>query len=114
MGVDSRPITEAMARAHIDCFNAAVTSGDWSRLIASLHPDAIMTFVGPPVGPFVGRDAIAEAYTRNPPDDTMRILAVRTDAEAEVISFEWSRGGTGVLTIHRNADQITSLAIQFD
>ncbi|MFC6022588.1 nuclear transport factor 2 family protein [Plantactinospora solaniradicis] len=107
-------MTEAMARAHIDRFNAAVASGDWSWLTASLHPDAVMTFVGPPVGPFVGRDAIAQAYATNPPDDTMRILAVRTDAEAEVVSFEWSRGGTGTLTIHRNADQITSLAIEFD
>ena len=98
------------AHAHIDRFNAAVVGGDWSAFLAALHPDAVMTFVGPPVGPFVGRDAIAEAYSTNPPDDTMRVLTV----EGDVIYFEWSRGGTGTLTIQRNGDLITSLLIRFD
>lgn len=103
-------MSEAAARAHIDLFNAAVTSGDWSALVATLHPDAVLTFVGVPAGPYQGRDAIAEAYRTNPPDDTMRVVSVR----GEVVAFEWSRGGTGTLTIQRDADRITGLTIKFD
>ena len=98
------------AHAHIDRFNAAVVGGDWSAFLATLHPEAVMTFVGVPVGPFVGRDAIAAAYATNPPDDTMRVLSVDDD----VIFFEWSRGGTGTLTIQRSGNLITSLLIRFD
>jgi hypothetical protein len=107
-------MTEAASHAHIDRFNTAVSTGDWSTVLATLHPDAVMTFVGPPVGPFVGRDAIAEAYATNPPNDTMRALEVSSDGQADIIHFEWSRGGTGTLTIHRDAYQITSLLIRFD
>ena len=107
-------MTEAESYAHIDRFNAAVSGGDWSPVLATLHPDAVMTFVGVPVGPFVGRDAIAEAYATNPPDDTMRALDVRSEGPADIVRFEWTRGGTGTLTLHRDADQITGLAIRFD
>ncbi|GLZ00596.1 nuclear transport factor 2 family protein [Actinoplanes sp. NBRC 103695] len=107
-------MTEAAARAHIDRFNAAVLSGDWSELVATLHPDAVMAFDGPPVGPFAGRDAIAEAYAANPPDDTMRVLAVRVDGGTEVVAFAWSRGGTGSLEIRRRAGLITGLLVRFD
>jgi steroid delta-isomerase len=105
---------EAESLAHIDRFNTAVSSGDWSAVLATLHPEAVMTFVGIPLGPFVGRDAIAEAYAQNPPDDTMRSLEVRSDGPADIVYFEWTRGGTGTLTIHRDADQITRLSIRFD
>ena len=107
-------MTEAESYAHIDRFNRAVSSGDWSALLATLHPEAVMTFVGVPLGPFVGRDAIAAAYAANPPDDTMRVLEVRSAGGTDIVRFEWTRGGTGTLTLHRDADQITGLAIRFD
>jgi steroid Delta-isomerase len=107
-------MTEAESRAHIDRFNAAVSSGDWSAVLATLHPEAVMTFEGVPVGPFAGRDAIAEAYAENPPSDTMRALDVRSAGTADIVRFEWTRGGTGTLTLHRESGQITSLLIRFD
>jgi hypothetical protein len=36
-----------------------------------------MEFRGVPVGPFVGRDAIAAAYREQPPDDELRLLEER-------------------------------------
>ncbi|MEV6634570.1 nuclear transport factor 2 family protein [Actinoplanes sp. NPDC051470] len=107
-------MSESEARAHIDRFNAAVLTGDWAELVATLHPDATMTFVGPPVGPFHGRDAIASAYAENPPDDTMRPREVTATGATEVVTFEWTRGGTGTLTITRDAGLIRSLLIVFD
>jgi hypothetical protein len=73
-----------------------------------------MTFIGLPLGPFVGRADIAAAYAANPPDDTMRVLAIEAGGKVDMISFEWSRGGTGTLIMHRDAGQITRLSIQFD
>jgi steroid delta-isomerase len=50
------------AEEHVASFNAAVVSGDFTELVHRFHPDAVLTFVGPPVGPFAGREAIAAAY----------------------------------------------------
>lgn len=101
--------SEDEARQHVDLFNAAVTDGDWSKLVATFHPDAVMAFAGPPVGPFVGRDAIAAAYAANPPDDTMRVTGVSKD----LIAFEWSRGGTGTMAVRRTGGLITYLLVRF-
>jgi steroid Delta-isomerase len=107
-------MTGDRAQEHLDRFNAAVVSGDWSALLATLAPDAVMTFPGLPMGPFAGRDRIAEAYVTQPPDDTMRIVAVRTDGGTDVISFAWTRGGTGTLTVDWSGAGITALRIDFD
>ncbi|WP_213012230.1 nuclear transport factor 2 family protein [Paractinoplanes toevensis] len=107
-------MTDPVRHDHIDRFNAAVLSGDWSALIATLHPDAVMTFAGVPVGPFHGRQAIADAYATNPPGDTMRVVEVRPGTDGETVAFAWSRGGTGTLDIRRRAGQIIGLHIRFD
>ena len=107
-------MTEQEAHAHVDRFNAAVTGGDWPAFAATFHPDAVMEFEGPPVGPFVGRDAIAAAYAANPPDDTMRIRRVDTRGDTELIAFRWSRGGTGTMEIDRVGGLITRLLVRFD
>ena len=106
-------MTEATARAHVDRFNTAVLTRDWSAFMATFHDDAVMTFAGPPVGPFVGRAAIAAAYATDPPGDTMRVLSVRVDGDVDVVAFAWSRGGTGVIQIRRSAGLITSLLVSF-
>jgi hypothetical protein len=36
-----------------------------------------MAFEGVPVGPFAGKDAIAQAYHEQPPDDELDVLDVR-------------------------------------
>ena len=104
----------AEARAHIERFNAAVRSGDWDEFVATLDPAAVMTFDGVPVGPFVGRETIAEAYATNPPTDTMAIHKIETEGGAEIVRFGWSRGGAGTLTIRRGPGGITELAVSFE
>jgi steroid delta-isomerase len=107
-------MSEPESRAHIARFNAAVRSGDWTQFLAGFAPDAVMTFDGPPVGPFIGRDAIAAGYAADPPDDTMEILAVRADGDADLITFRWTSGGTGTITLRRHQTLITHLAVTFD
>jgi hypothetical protein len=59
---------------YIARFNEGVRTGDWSRFLELLDEDATLEFVGIPVGPFEGRDAIGEAYRTQPPDDEIVLL----------------------------------------
>ena len=54
-------LDEAVTR-HVELFNAAVSQSDFRALVDTFAPTAVMRFLGVPAGPFVGRDAIADAY----------------------------------------------------
>jgi hypothetical protein len=74
---------------HVERFNAGVRTGDWAPLAGGFADDAEMEFRGVPVGPFSGRDAIAEAYEQQPPDDELRVLEQRqVDGRIEV-RYAW-------------------------
>jgi drug/metabolite transporter (DMT)-like permease len=62
---------------HVARFNAGVRTGRWDAMVGGFADDAEMEFRGVPVGPFVGRDAIAAAYREQPPDDELRVLEQR-------------------------------------
>jgi steroid delta-isomerase len=65
----SEPLNHYVSR-----FNEGVRTGDWSRMLELLADDCELEFVGIPVGPFHGRDAVADAYRRQPPDDEIVLL----------------------------------------
>ena len=69
-------------------FNSSVRSSDWEPLLKLLTPDAELEFVGIPVGPFVGREAIGEAYRVQPPDDELVLLERHGDSSAV---YAWAR-----------------------
>ncbi|MFI7062989.1 YybH family protein [Kribbella sp. NPDC050124] len=99
-----------MSRAtdHIDAFNHAVTTGDWDTFAERFAPDATMTFVNVPAGPFEGRPAIAQAYRANPPTETMTLI----DGEHR---FRWAGGGTGTLHLTWAPDgTVQTLTVTFD
>ena len=50
-----------------------------------------MEFRGVPVGPFHGRDAIAEAYRGQPPDDELRLLEHRERDGRTEARYAWLR-----------------------
>jgi hypothetical protein len=64
----------SLLEREVAAFNDGVRTGDWSALVALFADDAELEFVGIPVGPFRGRDAIAEAYRTQPPDDEIVLL----------------------------------------
>ena len=100
---------------HIAAFNAAVTSGDWTEFVQRFAESARMEFTGIPVGAYAGREAIAEAYRTNPPDDTMTILDVRSTEWTDTIRFRWSRGGTGTLWLAWTGPGLVNrLVVDFD
>ena len=64
----------SLLEREVDAFNDGVRTGDWSPLVALFADDSVLEFEGIPVGPFRGRDAIAEAYRSMPPDDEILLL----------------------------------------
>jgi hypothetical protein len=54
-----------------------------------------MRFVAVPVGPYLGRDAIARAYLDQPPTDTMRVSDLVSAGETDTVRFVWSAGEGG-------------------
>src|SRR4051794_6843003 len=90
---------------HVRRFNAAVDSGIWTGFVEQFAEDAVLEFVGPPVGPFAGRAAIAAAYERNPPDDQVELAGpARTDGDELVVPYRWlSTGATGTMRVSARA-----------
>ena len=87
------------AHEHVARFNAAVRSGDWTAFATGFAVDARMEFVNVPTGPFVGRTAIAAAYRDHPPDDTVEVRSVGSDGAEDVVEFDWTHGGAGVMAL---------------
>jgi len=73
---------------HVAGFNEGVRSGEWSAMLAQLADDAELEFVGIPVGPFRGRDAIGEAYRAQPPDDELVVLE---PLGGDAVVYAWSQ-----------------------
>jgi steroid Delta-isomerase len=107
----------AFLERHVRTFNAAVESGDFGSLVELFAPDARLEFVGIPVGPFEGRDAIAAAYAAQPPTDTMTILDTAVEPDGTVVeSFSWSSDGgerSGEMRLVADGEQIRRLVVSF-
>src|SRR5690606_32984313 len=101
---------------HVERFNAAVRSGDFGPMVAAFTPDAELVFEGIPVGPIHGRDAIAEAYREQPPDDEVEILDVE-ERDGEVVGrYRWRRGDGpgGEMRLTPADGAIRRLVVTFD
>ena len=107
----------AFLERHVRTFNAAVESGNFAPLVDLFAPDARLEFVGVPVGPFDGRDAIADAYAAQPPTDTMTILDTAVEADGTVVErFSWSSDDgarSGEMRLVVDGDQIRRLVVSF-
>jgi steroid Delta-isomerase len=106
-----------LLRDHVERFNGAVRNGDWGHMLDGFQDDAEMEFRGVPVGPFVGRDAIAAAYRKQPPDDELRVLEVRERVGRVEARYAWLREpdiAAGELLITPRAGRIEKLVVTFD
>jgi steroid delta-isomerase len=101
---------------HICLFNAAVRSGDWEPFVARFSDDAVMEFIGPPVGPFVGKTAIAHAYATNPPDDVVKLDGpVTTDGDELIVPYRWAAAdGRGTMRVTESDGLIVRLVVTFE
>jgi steroid Delta-isomerase len=110
--MSSDPLTQ-----HVEHLNAAIRSGDFGPMLAAFATDAEMHFEGVPVGPYLGREAIAAAYAERPPDDEVRLLSPpRHDGDTLVADYAWAadgqRAGRMLLTV--SGGLIQRLVVTFD
>lgn len=108
------PVIDPRVRGHVAAFNTAVRTGNWAEFTARFAESARMGLIGTPIGPWQGRSAIAQAYERQPPTDTMSVLDHRRDGAVDVVRFRWSRGGTGTIWLRWSDDLVAELDIAFD
>ena len=95
---------------HVERFNRGVRTGDFSEMASVFTDDAELAFEGIPVGPFRGRDEIAEAYAAQPPDDEIVLLG--NDG-----TYAWSREPlvpAGQMFLTERDGEIARLTIRYD
>ena len=79
-------------------------------MVAAFSADAELVFEGIPVGPFVGREAIGEAYAAQPPDDEIVLL----DGDG---TYAWAgqpEVPAGQLFLTERDGEIARLVIRYD
>jgi steroid Delta-isomerase len=103
----------AFLSAYVERFNEGVRTGDFAALVELYVEDGELAFEGVPVGPFHGREAIAEAYRERPPDDELRVTAVEERPEALTARFDWLRGGSGTMRLELEGEAIRRLTVSF-
>jgi hypothetical protein len=104
---------------HVERFNAAVRSGDWTEFLAGFADSARVEFTGGAAGQFTGRftglPAITQAYRTSPPDDTLEILDVAATRWTDTVRFAWTAGGTGTLWLAwTGAEKLNVMVVDFD
>ena len=102
---------------HVERFNAGVRTGNWEPMVGGFTDDAEMEFRGVPVGPFVGRDAIAAAYQEQPPDDELRLLEQRQLEGRMEARYAWLAEpdvAAGELILTPESGSIRKLVVTFD
>jgi drug/metabolite transporter (DMT)-like permease len=102
---------------HVGRFNAGVRSGDWEPMVEGFANDAEMEFQGVPVGPFVGREAIAAAYREQPPDDELRVLEQRQSDGRIEARYAWlaePEVAAGEMFLTPEDGAIRKLVVTFD
>lgn len=107
----------AVLNEHVRRFNEAVRSGDYSEMVKGFAPDGEMIFEGVAVGPFCGREAIAEAYAHQPPTDEVRLLDVPTvKGESVESDYAWAADGqrAGRMIVTSCDDLISRLVVTFE
>lgn len=104
-------LVERQSRA----FNHGVRTGQWEPLVALFAEDAELRFENVPVGPFVGRAAILQAYEEQPPKDEIVLLGAQSESEGKLtVAFAWRSGGTGRMLVEHRDGAIDRLTVVFD
>lgn len=113
---------EELLDDYVARFNEGVESGDFAAMLELLATDTELRFSGVPIGPFVGRTAIARAYAAGPPEDQIKLVSVQTSVSVmgdndEVIGeYAWARKPTvtaGLITLNVNDGMIASVDIAY-
>ena len=116
---DDLDVPDAIALLHdyVMVHNECVRTGDWEPLSSWFTEDAELAFVGVPVGPFNGREAIAAAYDAQPPDDEVVIFGTEENGEEIVARYGWLKEPgkqAGRMRVTRRDGRIQKLVVTFE
>ena len=104
--------------SHCQRFNTAVHTGEYTALVDHFAPDAEMVFEGVDAGPYKGRDAIAEAYAAQPPQDQVLLLHAEELPDGTLVGdYAWASSAqtrAGQLRMTLDGDEITRLVVTVD
>ena len=106
-----------LLQAHVERFNAGARSGEWGPMLEQFDEDAEMEFRGIPVGPYVGKEAIAVAYREQPPDDELRVLELRKREDGVDARYAWLAEpeiAAGEMLLTATGGRISRLVVTFD
>ena len=107
----------ALLHDHVMLFNEAIRTGDFAPMLEHFADDAELAFEGVPAGPFHGRDAIAEAYRDQPPDDELDVLDVREEGDTVIAGYAWRREPAkraGEMHLTHDGASVRRLVVTFD
>jgi steroid delta-isomerase len=104
-------VAEADLRAflerHVEKHNEAVRTSEFGSFLAMYADNAVMSFDDLPIGPFHGKEAIIDAYSEQPPNDTMWLIDMHEVGDDGVTAlFEWDAGGTGEMYLRWEGGRI--------
>lgn len=75
----------------IASYNTGVRTRDFSGFLALLTEDAVLEFEGVPErGPISGKEAIAQHFEDDPPDDQLRVKRWKSDGAQILAEFSWT------------------------
>jgi steroid Delta-isomerase len=106
-----------LLQAHVERFNAGVRTGDWAPMLDQFDDAAEMEFRGIPVGPYLGKEAIAAAYRDQPPDDELRVLEQHERENGVDARYAWlaePETAAGELLLTTGDGKIRRLVVTFD
>ena len=104
----------ALLEHHVELFNEAVGTGDYGAFLDTFADEAVMRFDDVPIGPFLGKGEIAQAYATQPPSDTMALIDMEElGADAVRAAFEWDAGGTGEMYLRWDSERLVELVIAY-
>ena len=110
-------MTVQLLNQHVDRFNRAVRTGEWEELTSHFADDAELRFEGVPVGPFEGRETIAEAYRAQPPDDEVLLLDTSQVGDETIAGYAWAaepERRAGEMRLTARDGRIARLVVTFD
>lgn len=101
--------------SYVALHNEGVATGSFAPMLALFDDDAELYFEDLPIGPYLGRNAIAEAFCQLPPTDELEILEISSYDSGGRAIYGWqSDPGRAAGDIHMdiNDGRIRKLTIR--
>jgi hypothetical protein len=89
--------------------NEGVKSGSFDTMAAIFGERGELTFAEFDIGPFIGSEAVRNAFSQMPPDDLLQLGSVSGDEQTALADYGWARNpgriaGKIVVEVHSGGE----------